>query len=100
MNTLCFKVSIRCGNEITPITKRSKIQPQIIDWYIEQYKIHSIKTESISFNYIEGYFMVKYVRVDDIEQIADPDKSGNSPINTYGTDCLVIGNIIKFCILI
>ena len=108
MNTLCFKVEIKCGNKVIPITKRSKIQPRIIEWYKEQYEFladfYSIEIKSITFNYTEGYFMVKYDRKEDAdeldyvieESLADPDDDGNSPMKAYGADCLVIGTIINF----
>ena len=106
MSTFCFKVSIKCGNKVIPITKRSRIQPRIIDWYMERFEFlavfYKIEIISLSFNYEEGCFILKYKP--DLkkgfedepymdEMLADPDDDGNYPLNAYGTDCLVIGEI-------
>ena len=104
MTSFCFKVSIKCGNKVITITKRSRIQPRIIDWYKERFEFladfYKIEITSFSFNYEEGHFIVKYKTKNGFEDephmdemLADPDDDGNYPINAYGTDCLVIGEI-------
>jgi hypothetical protein len=105
MSTIRFVVSIKKGNQEIPITIRSRIQPRIIEWYKVQYEFlaefYSIEIVSISFNYDEGYFTVKYQTTENTdelkevieESLVDPDDDGNNPIQAYGTNCLVIGTI-------
>lgn len=105
MPSFCFKVSIAFGNRSIKITRRSRIQPRIIDWYMERFEFladfYSIKITSISFNTIDECFIVNYKTLPDFEDephmeemLADPDDDGNYPIDAYGTKCLVIGEII------
>lgn len=104
MPTVFFKVSIKYGNKIIPITKRSRIQPRIIEWYNIRFEFlsdfYKIKIKSLSFNMEEECFVLKYEPKNGFEDepyldemLVDPDDDGNYPIDAYGTKCLVIGEV-------
>ena len=106
MTIVRFNVVIKVKNREIRITKRSRIQDRIINWYNGQFNfldsLYAIKIESIIFNYEEGNFILKYSTTDETDDeelvinkaLVNPDDDGNSPMNAYGTECLVIGELI------